>query len=416
MHSALRDVLDRYRFRRLRRTAVQRSVLSGDWRPAFAVTDIPVGAWSVPQGNSSSESAGQNWVRPLLRQADEIAEGRLSFFDLESCDLGRPIGWNHDHSRNRSIPLRFAAAVDYRDYDAVGDAKLAWEPNRHHQFVVLGRAYRATGDERYAVAVCAQLTSWLEQCPFGLGMHWRSPLELAVRLINWVWALDLIRPSGCLDATLRARLLRSVSLHLWEITRKYSRGSSANNHRIGEAAGVFIAARYFQGLKDAERWTAEAREILCLPQMKLGWIAASGPGELVEPTLASLELIADTYLSLNAPIQLAAPVLLEQRNTIQPLLLDRLRSNLEELDRGLAKQKACQRLDVEGGWCAVLRVPVTQSDEELAIDVLRKVAVLVHPGHFYDFPSDGYLVVSLITPPAQFRQGIERVLELMNGS
>ena len=263
MHSALRDVLDRYRFRRLRRTAVQRSVLSGDWRPAFAVTDIPVGAWSVPQGNSSSESAGQNWVRPLLRQADEIAEGRLSFFDLESCDLGRPIGWNHDHSRNRSIPLRFAAAVDYRDYDAVGDAKLAWEPNRHHQFVVLGRAYRATGDERYAVAVCAQLTSWLEQCPFGLGMHWRSPLELAVRLINWVWALDLIRPSGCLDATLRARLLRSVSLHLWEITRKYSRGSSANNHRIGEAAGVFIAARYFQGLKDAERWTAEAREILC---------------------------------------------------------------------------------------------------------------------------------------------------------
>ncbi|MBZ5572282.1 MAG: pyridoxal phosphate-dependent aminotransferase [Acidobacteriia bacterium] len=157
-------------------------------------------------------------------------------------------------------------------------------------------------------------------------------------------------------------------------------------------------------------------KISALPQMKLAWVVTSGPEDKVNPALARLEVIADTYLSLNAPIQLAAPVLLEQRNTIQPLLLDRLRSNLEELDRGLAKQKACQRLDVEGGWCAVLRVPVTQSDEELAIDVLRKVAVLVHPGHFYDFPSDGYLVVSLITPPAQFRQGIERVLELMNGS
>jgi aspartate/methionine/tyrosine aminotransferase len=69
---------------------------------------------------------------------------------------------------------------------------------------------------------------------------------------------------------------------------------------------------------------------------------------------------------------------------------------------------------VEGGWYAVLRVPVTQSDEELAIDILRKVSVLVHPGHFYDFPGDGYLVVSLITPPESFRQGISYVLDLLN--
>jgi alanine-synthesizing transaminase len=153
-----------------------------------------------------------------------------------------------------------------------------------------------------------------------------------------------------------------------------------------------------------------------LPQMKLAWVVTSGPKDKVTPALARLEVIADTYLSLNAPIQLAAPVLLAQRNTIQPLLLDRLRSNLVELDRELARQKACQRLDVEGGWYAVLRVPVTQSDEELAIDILRKVGVLVHPGHFYDFPSDGYLVISLIAPPGQFRQGIERVLKLMSNS
>jgi aspartate/methionine/tyrosine aminotransferase len=95
-------------------------------------------------------------------------------------------------------------------------------------------------------------------------------------------------------------------------------------------------------------------------------------------------------------------------------LLDRLRANVEELDRQLAKQKTCTRLQVEGGWYAVLRVPITQSDEDLAIDLLERKNVLVHPGHFYDFPRDGYLVVSLITPPDKFRRGMRLVIESMN--
>src|SRR5580704_9740304 len=139
-----------------------------------------------------------------------------------------------------------------------------------------------------------------------------------------------------------------------------------------------------------------------LPQMKLAWIVTSGADEKVSAALARLEVIADTYLSMNAPVQLAAPVLLGQRHSVQPLLLDRVRANLSELDRGLAKQKSCLRLDVEGGWYAVVRVPVTQSDEDLAIEILRKHSVLVHPGHFYDFPNDGYLIVSLITPHQDF--------------
>jgi len=155
-------------------------------------------------------------------------------------------------------------------------------------------------------------------------------------------------------------------------------------------------------------------KIAALPQMKLAWIVTSGPGEQVSAALARLEVIADTYLSVNAPIQLAAPVLLEQRQSIQSLLLDRVRANLGELDRGLGKQKTCRRLRVEGGWYAILRVPVTQSDEDLAIEILRKQSVLVHPGHFYDFPNDGHLIVSLITPPKSFRLGIARVLDLLS--
>jgi alanine-synthesizing transaminase len=155
-------------------------------------------------------------------------------------------------------------------------------------------------------------------------------------------------------------------------------------------------------------------KISALPQMKLAWIAISGPEELRDSAVHRLEVIADTYLSVNAPIQLAAPVFLQQRKTVQPFLLQRLGENLAELDRQLAKQKTCARLQVEGGWYAVLRVPVTQSDEDLAISLMRNLSVLVHPGHFYDFPSDGYLIVSLITEPQQFSEGIGKVLEVLN--
>jgi alanine-synthesizing transaminase len=151
-----------------------------------------------------------------------------------------------------------------------------------------------------------------------------------------------------------------------------------------------------------------------LPQMKLAWLITSGPAERTGPALDRLEVIADTYLSMNAPIQLAAPVMLDQRRNIQPLLLDRVRTNLEQLDHALAREHTCQRLALEAGWYGVLRVPVTQSDEELAVDLLRKTGVLVHPGHFYEFPSEGFLVVSLITPPATFHQGITRVLDSLN--
>ncbi|MHB8215497.1 MAG: pyridoxal phosphate-dependent aminotransferase [Candidatus Sulfotelmatobacter sp.] len=155
-------------------------------------------------------------------------------------------------------------------------------------------------------------------------------------------------------------------------------------------------------------------KISALPQMKVAWIVTSGPAAKVEAAQSRLEVISDTYLSMNAPLQWATPVLLEQRKNIQQQLLNRVLANLEELDRQLAAQKACQRLDVEGGWYAVLRVPVTQTDEELAVALLRRKSVLVHPGHFYDFPSDGYLVLSLIAMEKEFAEAVKRVLEMMN--
>jgi aspartate/methionine/tyrosine aminotransferase len=152
-------------------------------------------------------------------------------------------------------------------------------------------------------------------------------------------------------------------------------------------------------------------KIAGLPQMKFAWIAVSGPEPQARDAMARLEVIADTYLSMNAPVQLAAPVLFAQRHQFQRQLMQRIRANLQELDRQLAAQEICQRLAIEGGWYAVLRVPVTRSDEDLAIELLEKKSVLVHPGHFYDFPSDGYLVVSLIAREEEFSGGIGRLLE-----
>jgi len=154
-------------------------------------------------------------------------------------------------------------------------------------------------------------------------------------------------------------------------------------------------------------------KISALPQMKVAWIVTTGPTEQVRAAMARLEVIADTYLSMNAPVQWAVPVLLEQRKSIQRQLMERVRGNLAELDRQLAGQRACQRLEVEGGWYAILRVPVTRSDEELAIALVREKSVLVHPGHFYDFPRDGYLVVSLIAAKDDFAAGARRLFDFL---
>jgi alanine-synthesizing transaminase len=156
-------------------------------------------------------------------------------------------------------------------------------------------------------------------------------------------------------------------------------------------------------------------KISCLPQMKVAWVATTGPEPLKREALARLAVIADTYLSMNAPSQLAVPTMLRERHNIQPQVMQRVRSNLAELDVQLARQTLCRRLAVEGGWYVVLRVPVLGSDEELAVALLRNTGVLLHPGHFYNFPGDGYLIASLITPAREFSEGIGRLLAFIAG-
>ena len=191
--------------------------------------------------------AGVSTARYVMH-AERIIEGRYRIFDLDECELGHPPEWNRDPLTGKRAPLTHAATLDYRDERLVGNIKYLWEPSRHLHIPTLAQAYALTGDERYAAALRVHIDSWLEQCPPDLGAHWTSSLELAIRLINWSIAWQLI---GGYESSLfadeegrrfRERWLKSVYLQTRAITRKLSRFSSANNHLIGETAGVWIAA------------------------------------------------------------------------------------------------------------------------------------------------------------------------------
>ena len=156
-------------------------------------------------------------------------------------------------------------------------------------------------------------------------------------------------------------------------------------------------------------------KICGLPQMKLAWIVLSGPAQEKTEVSARLEVIADAYLSVGTPVQLAAPALLAMRIAFQAQVMARLRANLRELEAQLSGQSACNRLLYEGGWSAVLRIPAIQSDDDLAITLLLKDGVYVHPGHFYDFAQPGHAVVSLSVAVDDFAQGLRRILAHFSG-
>jgi aspartate/methionine/tyrosine aminotransferase len=150
-------------------------------------------------------------------------------------------------------------------------------------------------------------------------------------------------------------------------------------------------------------------KIAALPQMKLGWIVTGGPRRLRELAFERLELIADTYLAVAAPVQHGAARLLAAGAAVRARISERVRRNLEVL-RGAVQGSALSVLDVEGGWYATVRAPRTRSEEEWTLHLLETENVLVQPGFFYDFETEAFLVLSLLTEPGVFCEGVRRIL------
>ena len=149
-----------------------------------------------------------------------------------------------------------------------------------------------------------------------------------------------------------------------------------------------------------------------LPQLKLGWIVVGGPDEDRSEALDGLELIADTYLSVGTPVQLATPVLLEDGAAVRTAILERLHRNLVTAHDVVRGHPSCELLPVEGGWSAVVRVPATRTEEELVLEVLTREHVLVHPGYFFDFEREAFIVFSLLPPPEILGEALDRALKV----
>jgi aspartate/methionine/tyrosine aminotransferase len=201
------------------------------------------------------------------------------------------------------------------------------------------------------------------------------------------------------EAQEMARMCREFNLSLIvdEVFLDYGISGSGQSFAGGlEGGPVFVVS----GLS----------KIAGLPQMKAAWIAATGPGQT--EALERLEVIADTFLSMNAPVQCALPVWLEGRTAIQAQIRARVAENLAELDRQLVQLPGVHRLEVEGGWYAVLRIPALAPDERTVLALLER-GVWVHPGYFFGMAESGWLVVSLLGPVPEFRAGVTALVNYL---
>jgi len=176
----------------------------------------------------------------VVAAAERIVEGWLDVFALHGIDLGSPPRWNRDPKTGIEAPLAFGKLLDYRDPDLVGDIKYLWEPNRHLHLVTLAQAWSLTRERKYFDTLAEHLDSWFLACPYGKGPNWSSALEAGIRLINWSLAWQLLDFSEK-DLEFRERWLKSVYQHAEFIRGWLSAHSSANNHLLGEAAGLYAA-------------------------------------------------------------------------------------------------------------------------------------------------------------------------------
>ena len=150
-----------------------------------------------------------------------------------------------------------------------------------------------------------------------------------------------------------------------------------------------------------------------LPQLKLSWLIVGGCASDRTAALASLELIADTYLSVGTPVQIALPHLLRAGASVRFAIHERVRHNLAALRTATAAHPSCAVLRAEGGWSAIVRIPSIQREEDLVLNLLEHERILVHPGYFFDFPHESHLVVSLLPPPDLFSDAVDRVLRFV---
>ena len=200
------------------------------------------------------------------RDAERALAHRIDLFARADVDLGPEIDWHRDYLTGGRWPVRYAGSIGVRDGERIGEVRTVWELNRHRHFVTLAKAAFLTGDARFAGEAVRQWSAWIDANPRLAGVNWSSPLEIAIRIVNWSWTLAFLRSTPAAGPVLEkaslARIIGAYQGHAGEIASNLSRYSSANNHLIGEAAGLALAGSLFPGLQGAARWRATGLRIL----------------------------------------------------------------------------------------------------------------------------------------------------------
>lgn len=227
-------------------------------------------------------AVGHAWVDEIAQDfnavnyiaaADRILAGQFDLFAMRPAVVGFPPRWNRDPHTEIEAPLRFGKTLNYRDETVVGDIKYLWEMNRHLELVTLAQAWHISRQARYSNACRDLLQSWFDQCPYPLGPNWTSSLEHGIRLVNWAVAWQLLQTSDLFARADRQsfvdRWRQSIYQHCYFIAGHLSRHSSANNHLLGELAGLLVGALTWPCWAESATWIDQAHrefETQCLLQ------------------------------------------------------------------------------------------------------------------------------------------------------
>jgi aspartate/methionine/tyrosine aminotransferase len=323
--------------------------------------------------------------------------------------LSSPQAFDYDPQPRGSLPARQAVCNYYADCGAqVRPEQIVLTTSTSEAYSFLFRLLCDPGSEILVLQPGYPLFDFLavlddvclKAAPLVYDHGWQiDPQSLRQSITPMTRAIVLVHPNNptghfikAWEAEELARLCREFDLSLIvdEVFLDYGFSESSFTFASGlEQVPVFVVS----GLS----------KIAGLPQMKAAWIVVTGPES--DSALDRLEVIADTFLSMNAPTQCALPVWLSGRAAIQQQIRARTSANLAELDRRLAQAPQVTRLEVEGGWYAVLRIPALQPDEETVLALLER-GVWVHPGYFFGMPEAGWLVVSLLAPAGEFSTGV----------
>lgn len=337
--------------------------------------------------------------------------------------LSQPQGLVYEPQPLGLWPARAAVAADFRRRGIVISAdRVAITASTSEAYALLFKLFCDAGD---AVLVprpsyplfehLARLES-VTAIPYDLEYHgaWRIDLDSVRRAANpRVKALLIVSPNNPTGSFLHrddlAALSALAAAHDWpiigdEVFADYPLDPAPAATHVMAAGDVLSLS--LGGLSKSAG----------LPQVKLGWIGFGGPAAKVDAAMAAFEMVADTYLSVSTPVQVAAASLVEQGAAVRAQILARVRQNLATLRTLSAAYPSIDLLPVEGGWSAVLQVPAVRAEDALALELLDRDDVLVHPGYFFDFPREAYLVLSLLPAPAVFEPAVTKVLRRAAGT